>query len=491
MLRKFAGVISELTVAKKKPNLHPERIGEDANVVKETGKRLLNRTVSIELGRRSIERVADDPYCSPSPIRNMPNEILVQVFEDVIKVSISARREDLSRGRLDVKPIRTPFHLAQVCGQWREILFTQPHLWSYLEFLADYSHTDERIDAEVQRFYEARQLGRRATQSLFLPFHDIIRHEFAVYDMGSTELDPYRTIEVLAFADEPSDLWSVPDDSAQEVILYMHGHTTHFFTPLLQAASSVTIYGVVPEWGNHLWSLLRELSIRKFHSNIPGPYFPLWISREEFTQLLSATPFLEKLELDIDRRPEVWGSNLPITHSRIESLAIHASHLTGEGSVFNVELGLPRLRELTLLSMECGWHIERSGAALTHLAPLRLIISQIKLSEVETTVELPRWQSKVEQLELTGPNLGAVLTSINMAYNQAPSTITQLPLPRLTTLHIEKTDIHGDSLLKFVREKLKHKTIGIGGVHELKGIRMYETPSVSIGEWKEIQALLD
>jgi hypothetical protein len=258
----------------------------------------------------------------------------------------------------------------------------------------------------------------------------------------------------------------------------------------------VTIYGKPPEWGTVPWPTLQTLIIKQFCfvDRDDEDADTVIFEHDGFVQLLDATPSLVRLQLDfwIDRAHLNWTSSIPITHTRMEYLSIHLHHLSGGKGAFGVRLDLPALQTLDLLSMHCdGDHAYEREIKIDGLAPKRLILPVLALCEVVTAAGVLHSLSSVERLDLTGPHSGSLLRALHPRRCQEQSEKSPAPIPKLLTLHIDNSDIEGETLAAFVAARLAFHNISPSQVQAVELIHMYETPGVTVADWNKIKVMLE
>ncbi|KAF9263882.1 hypothetical protein L218DRAFT_841500, partial [Marasmius fiardii PR-910] len=84
---------------------------------------LKTRLIVLETRRDSLKEVIGNYRSLLSPIRRMPSEILTRIF------SLCCGTNDITHEKPPVVMV-----LARVCGYWRKIVLTAPHLWSSMTF---------------------------------------------------------------------------------------------------------------------------------------------------------------------------------------------------------------------------------------------------------------------------------------------------------------------------------------------------------------------
>lgn len=442
----------------------------------------LIEATSASKGR--VEVIAHDLRCQLSPMKSLPTELLIKVFVETIAEADEQRRHMVSRWGWFV-PNTTCLCLTQVCTRWRHIFSLNPSLWNRIEFRPMENNTG------IDRFLHYNQWGLPDQQSLFIPDWSTDIQISLLATLGSVST-PYQCIEVDS-TEDPAGLWDVHALNAQDVVLYRSYRTptTRYFTPLLQSASKVTMYGNPPHWGTALWTLLQTLIIRDF-CNSPEDS-SLAFSREDFIQLLNATPSLTRLELDfkVDETLQWWDDDVTMFHTGIKSLSIHLHHFTPEKGLFGVRLDLPGLYDLEFSSIHCSFDPTNEGRLVSAgICPTTLILPDLKRSELALAAHVLHCLPSVETLYLSGTHSNSLLIPLHPGHNHLEPTADSVPIPTLKTLHLKDCDINGQTLLGFVQARLRLNARPAVVVCAIECIRMYNVPGVSVSDWEKVRGLL-
>jgi hypothetical protein len=443
----------------------------------------IERTQSAKL---NMESIVQDLSYSLSPMKTTPTEILIRIFEISVDEEVKSVRSSLSKG-LPVTPTPIPLILSQVCKRWRAIMAGTPSLWNFLYFDA----TDGDPPQGIDLFQRYAGFGSPDQQSVVIPECDIADLGFFCTTIGVPEV-PYKSLELVMIEDPVSESqtgWNIELLSSREVTIYRSDdvETLEFVVPLLQVAHSITIYGAPPDWDAPPWTILETLILRDFCNAEIEPDEPSIYSftRDDFIALLDATPSLKRLVLDfyVDEGDMEWDDHIAMSCSTIKHLSTHLHHFTGSKGLFGVQLALPALETLEILSLRCASPIpEEEEFICKNLTPKRVVLHQMNDADVTLAGQLLRQLPNANSLEMTGRHCNNLLRLAHADYHSISPPSMPLPIPQVTALHITDTDVQGDTLIRFLEIKLQHRKAGTLGVVCIEDIMMYTTPEVTPAE---------
>ena len=394
-------------------------------------------------------------------------------------------------------PDRTSVRLAQVCSLWRQIFLLNSSLWKHINFRLekDYTLGNSNIKKEVSPlFFHHAKLGSSSQQSLFILDWDQEVHTHLLQALRTCPVS-LDSLE-MDLMDDPEGSWDIKAIKAQEVTVYRSNafRTSRYITTLLRTAHKVTLSGNPPAWGTIPWVALQKLVIREFSAVHEENGSGISFTRDDLSQLLNSAPFLENLELafEVEETALTWDTSISASHAHLKSLTVHLHHFAGGKGLFGIHLDLPALHTIEFLSIHCRLaSAEDDNFIFKSKTLTKLVLPEMEDHEWQISAGLLRWLPNIQRLEMVGRNTNTLLDVARAAYQHLPPLAAPPVSQALTTLHIENTDILGETLLEFVRAKLQHKLAGTEGVSAIECIEMYNTPGVSVTDWKTIQALLE
>jgi hypothetical protein len=226
----------------------------------------------------------------------------------------------------------------------------------------------------------------------------------------------------------------------------------------------------------------------------PDPPTIYSFTRDDFIELLDATPSLKRLVLDfyVDEGDMEWDDHIAMSSSTIQHLSIHLHHFTGSKGLFGVQLALPALETLEILSFCCDSPIPEDDEFICrYFTPKRVVLCEMNDADVTLARQFLRRLPNATSLEMTGSHCNNLLRLAHADYHNISPPSTPLSIPQVTTLHITDTDIQGDTLIRFLEIKLQHRRAGTLGVVCLEDIMMYTTPGVTPADWTRVQTMLE
>jgi len=267
------------------------------------------------------------------PLRRLPLEILLQVFEECVGVEI----DELRRQTLVTAPSlpRMPITLAAVCHTWRRTVLCSPRLWSYIR-LPLHKRIPDCWGNNIWKYTGSDHSIHFATRAqgvaieLTLPGHNPIVakeltkmsiHRLNIANVGGAWPPP-------SDIPSPAHLWLV--DSGTSYIVRTIPST------LVSHTTQIICVNVYPEFeapAAHVANLLLGGKFQAF----------------ALTSLLGNLPGLKSLDLAksvLNSAPSSTPRNL--CHSQLASLAIHASALATLEQSLSDGLNLPSIRHLSL-----------------------------------------------------------------------------------------------------------------------------------------------
>jgi F-box-like len=441
---------------------------------------------ATRISKGTMETVVHTLRSLLSPMKTLPTEVLIRIFSETIEQANQERQLMAFKCEWPY-PDRTAILLAQVCTRWRQIFSLNQHLWNHIDL--PHGSTWQWL-GEIQQFNHYTKLGSSTQQLLSVPGWDMTIQEAVLGALGGCSTR-YKSIE-LSTADDPVGLWDVQALNAQEVTLYRgyECQTSSHFTPLFHSASKLTIYGNAPRWGTIPWASLQTLIIRQFFCEDGELLMGIMFTRDDFIQLLNATPSLLRLEFDFQMTEILieWEDDIHMLHSRIKHLSVHLNHFAGGKGLFGLQLNLPALCTLEFLSIHCHFAPVNEGESIyIGLNPSRLVLPALKVYETVLASHLLHVLPSIQHLDLLGPNSKPLLQPLHPGDPSAKS----IPIPKLEALCITDSDIDGETLLRFVKARLQLRGIENTGISVLKSIQIHHTPGVTVADWNNIQAMLE
>lgn len=260
------------------------------------------------------------------------------------------------------------------------------------------------------------------------------------------------------------------------------------FSPLLRHAEGI-VTNKLPDWGSLPWIRLRKLRLR-----LSDPGYSYEDSRNALISILRSAPYLIQLNFDfkINGTPVQPNGPLSIAHSKLEILSVPLSHFTGNGILFGVELDVPSLTSVLLRSLKRLRTAEQDTFYRLWSTPRQLDLF-IYDNDAMESAELVRWYPSVDTLIIEEGETEAFFIFMYTLLDHAeinPST-SPLPLPNLTTLRIENTDLRGETLLALINARIRHIRKNTPGMRALTSIEMYETPGVTPEDWRLVLEKLE
>jgi len=302
------------------------------------------------------------------PLRRLPLEILLQIFEECVENEI----DELHLQMLLTTPSlpRMPITLAAVCRTWRRMVLRSPRPWSYIR-LPLYKRIPACWGNNIWKYTGSDHSIHFATRAqgvaieLTLPGHNPIVakeltkmsiHRLNIANVGGAWPPP-------SDIPSPAHLWLV--DSGTSYIAHtipssLISHTTH--------SICVNVYPEFEAPAEHVAGLLlagkpSALALTPLLGNLPG-----------LKILDLADSVLNSPPLSIRRN---------LRHSQLTSLAIHASALPALEQSLSGGLSLPSIRHLSL-----------SGLTHTNSSSyFPLISSQLSTTVTKLEIRQSKWRA--------------------------------------------------------------------------------------------------
>ncbi|ESK88365.1 hypothetical protein Moror_14798 [Moniliophthora roreri MCA 2997] len=310
-------------------------------------KKLVTKILSLENGRRGLQKSVDLYRSVLSPVQRMPTEMLSSIF------AFCCEKNELS------SPRRLPvMSLSMVCARWRDIVLSTPWLWSKLDvdFEPSYalpSRNKILSMAQITQLFMQRSQNAPLTWSLdyyhIAPILPVLRPLLQ-------NSERWRSISLYvdeSLIDEPaftSISGRIP--MLERLKLYTGDDIRHGQLDMFAVAPALSMVDCTPMYLHNMalpWSQIRNLTLR--YSYTPESLF-----------VLSQCPNLEELKLDrigselfTERNFEIVA---PVTLHKVHTLSIICdAALDGDDFVFAFEfLTLPSLSFIALSSdIGNGW----------------------------------------------------------------------------------------------------------------------------------------
>ena len=367
------------------------------------------------------------------PIRRLPVEILLHIFEDCVNDEIDDHHCDPPT-ILRVPPTMA-LHLASVCSRWRDIMLDTPYLWRHVR----------APDSPGTRRHFQNYLDRCGGDviELCIPFFGELPDDLDLDTMTVQRL----SVELAEDTDElptlPSPvhlrLYSLESGSGLEVPSDLISRTTHLtvrdvdisFQEDCKSLTYLDIWGLLPEFA--------------------------------FTQLLSQLPNLTDLDLT---RAEVEDESFhelgPLTHSHLKYLGLSRGCIDLLEKALDSGLHLPQLR-----------HFELSDITSEYMATTYPLIS----AQLGATVIQLDFEGEDLSLGATRSFIDA-FTRVNTI--KCCGEVTETVLGALYEVQTSRIQIPGEDAIRCTREIIHAMPKGL----EVVIIRDYE------GEGREIDQQL-
>ncbi|KIM21063.1 hypothetical protein M408DRAFT_29835 [Serendipita vermifera MAFF 305830] len=454
--------------------------------------RLRLEMISAELSKRIIQTTTENLRSLCPPIRYLPTEILLYIFQLLVVKGHNIR----TRGRKSWNSIafdRSPIVISQVCSRWRVLAHQCPDLWTSILLNMHIWRSSEptKISREELRVAMWKFRGKQKTQSVLIDWwgpEDSVDHIKKA--LGSNP-EPWKAISINLFKSSRVGEWDTSAVCADEVAVYQYElpQNLTYFMPLLRRATSITIYGPMT-WGSARWSLLQSLSIRSFLVRPTDSFNTLGFSSLEFRELLQATPALVRLELDFAAVRVGPGQGVhEVQHSSLRYLALRMSHFENGPGPFGVRLVAPSFEALRIFSIITSANWVTPIISMEYIKKLSLC--SLNQTTIWNALALIRQLPNLEVVELEGAHANTILRTFNSTYRPPISRGDPLQFSKVARLLMSGTDIRGVTLIEHLELRLWSIETGVAGVWPVTEVNLYENEGVTPGEWTQISVLLD
>jgi len=264
------------------------------------------------------------------PIRRLPPEILLEIFEECVGSEV----DELHRQTLFTAPSlpRMPITLSAVCRTWRRTVLRSPCLWSYIRLplykLINNWGAWRHTGSDYSINFATRARG--------------VAIELTLLDHNTTVAEELTKMKIHRLnVANVGNAWPPPSNIPSPAHLWLVDSGTSYVTrtipsTLLSRTTRITCVTVYPEF---------EAPAKLVASLLLEGKFPALA----LTSLLGNLPGLRSLDLAnsvLNSPPLSTARNL--CHSRLASLAIHASALAALEQSLSDGLSLPSIRHFSL-----------------------------------------------------------------------------------------------------------------------------------------------
>jgi F-box-like len=223
-----------------------------------------NIKTNIAVLRQSIdqlEQVEQNLRCTLSPMKHLPNEVLLHIFRIIVEKADRSRRKRAEYRRWGTLNERSlPLRLGHVCRRWRVLVTANLFLWTTVE-----ARLQEELKVEQEWMTHWTRAQRTNDQTLFIYGWSNKRHDMLCELLDALPAK-WKAVSI-SVGSEATGSWDVNMMYADEVTIRGYSLvSTAYFTPLMRRALSLTIYGPSPEWGVLPWIHLRSLIIKELTS---------------------------------------------------------------------------------------------------------------------------------------------------------------------------------------------------------------------------------
>ncbi|KAJ3887785.1 hypothetical protein GG344DRAFT_16330, partial [Lentinula edodes] len=142
--------------------------------------RLKSQLMYIEAQKKNLQDYTRKIRFLLSPIRRIPNEILIRIFEFACDTNWFTQKPSLYPQLDDQKSQLPALTVSAVCSRWRSLSTSSPRLWNslYLEILTPYKNVEEgkRFQLALELYLE-----RSACAPLYLDI-DLNIQQYILFD---------------------------------------------------------------------------------------------------------------------------------------------------------------------------------------------------------------------------------------------------------------------------------------------------------------------
>lgn len=457
----------------------------------------------LEEAESSLEHIEENVHylkCALSPMRTMPPEILLLIFEYVILHGENYIIEGFQTWTL-IDDFPTPVLLGSVCSRWYHIVKQNTKLWNSIlirtgalpEWVGE--DDEENNNAHFHNIRHWIASGRQENQSLFINDYDPLAIS-SIYATLKPTGPSWKAIIIDVKVDHGSMSWDIEKIRAEQVIVCLpkeRPHTMNQLLPLLRQASHLIIMGALPPWGDMPWVALRKLELTPFASDDPGSViFGAYALRTIFDAALH----LETLSLNFHvahQTPDDYVANHQekLGHGALKFLGFPLHHLEEDGRLFGVQIDAPLLQHVTLFSYNGARLSENPSKVETWQGVTSVALYEIIDDEVLPTVQFLRCLPEVISIDVQGRNVEALFTLMTGFYAHIPPKYATIPLPKLTEVTMRGADIKGKTLIEMLEMRLAQLESGLNWISAIEYVTLYGADNVTLDEWKRVNTLLE
>jgi hypothetical protein len=443
---------------------------------------------TIQRSIASMKEAETELRCALSPMRRIPDDILLHIFRIVVQSADSRRYHAASTWKLSSLEDRdSQVRLGGVCRRWRAIINDNSSLWTTVEVRL--RQPIERRNRERERVVHWKTAGKNSDQNLLIYDWRLDRHDVLQRHLGTGSIE-WKAIQISP-TEDPATGFFGPYSSNKVTIYRNRLMTSRYFTPLMRQASVLVVYGPPPEWGTLPWIHLRSFTLKACIS-LPGrQHPPLSFGQEELTALLFAATELTELVLDFPvDEITVTEALILITHRNLMFLSLHLHHFVAGKGPFGVTLNVPSLQTLDFISLQCDASVGCEKFVSRWDDPKTLSLPVMDGNDVLLAVELTKWLPNVRNLWVMGNNVDGLFTFFHSLLHHIPPHSLPLPLPKLNSLFVADTDLRGATLIELLESRLRHVRGNTADICAITDIKMYNSPAVTVTHWNRVQQLL-
>lgn len=454
----------------------------------------LNEAIDeYQVALSSMESSVHHFKCMLSPMRRIPSEILLRIFHECVLQEEEHHHEMLKEWE-DPDHSSATITLGSVCSHWRTVVTQNTKLWNSVLILQPAKFVrDSQRQKRIAGHWMSH--GMQNQQSIFIDRYRAAEQPYLSSILGSSS-PQWKSINIALVSSESMvQHWDIAELRASEVAIYRtEDISTYFFLPLLQYASRVTCSGYLPG-GDMPWASLKFLTIIPF-SGQESSLSSMSTNSTKLRTLLEVAVFLESLKVAFTlegepTNPQDISAQEKAEHRNLKSLSFHIHHLDAGGHLFGLQIVAPSLRHLIILSFDHSNIIYDDPLHGICDGVTSIAFCEIQEHNVSSVAGFLRCLPNVTTINVQGQHINALFILVNAFYHALPPRYPYLPIPRLTTIAMVNTDIHGSTLIELVKlriAQLEGKTPGIAPVAEIK---LYDSELVTVEEWKQVNVLLE
>lgn len=270
-----------------------------------------------------------------SPINDMPNEILYNIFSRACSY-LNPRYETPA-----------PLILGSVCSRWRSLMLADASLWENINVYMSCVESGRLFQYKYQILCFLER-GERSQQSLTLWSWTPARH-LLVQDLFDTDNDTLFRIPFKNLCIVPEQSFDTTSNlgylQANNVSIFHSSGSIQGFVPIMRYANGLFIQGSPPDWGGLPWPNLRMVTLV---TTVVDTGSSNEILRNTLRDILHAAPYMTELRL----RFNINISNpqpiqlITISHSNFECIRINLNNFCFNGVPFGIQLNAPNLTKV-------------------------------------------------------------------------------------------------------------------------------------------------